>query len=95
MSRTTGPVVAMGAITFANQAVLGDAPDDLKLGVRVAVGTAIVAGGLNVAERVSERGAVALAWLALGTVLLARINDQPSPAERTLAWWNKTGVRIT
>lgn len=90
MSRSTGPIVATGMVTFANQAILGDAPDDLKLGVRVAVATAVVAAGLSAAERVSERGAVALAWLALGTVLLTRINNQPSPVERTLDWWNKT-----
>jgi hypothetical protein len=91
MSRSTGPILAVGAITFVNGAVLGDQADDLKFGTRVAVGTAIAGMGLAAMERVSDRGAVALAWLALVTVLLVKPPgvDQ-APAERALAWWNKT-----
>lgn len=91
MSRSTGPVIAAGAITFASNAVLGDVDDDLKYGARVAVGTAVAAGVLAGLERISERGAVALAYLALVTVLFVRPPNNPAPVERALEWWNKTG----
>ena len=90
MARSTGPIVAAGVITFANQAVLGDAPDDFKLGARVAVGTALAAMGLAAVERLSEKGAVGLAWLALVSVLFVKPAGQQAPVERALTWWNKT-----
>ena len=84
MARSTGPILAIGAITIVNESVVHGRPID----VRVPVGTAVAAGLLALVERGWERGAVALAWVALGTVLLSRVDPAvPAPAESFLSWW--------
>lgn len=82
--RTTGPILAIGAITLANQSLIHGAPID----VRVPVGTAVAAGLFGLVEHGWEDGAVALAWVALVTVLFARVQPEvPAPAESFLSWW--------
>jgi hypothetical protein len=83
--RTTGPILAIGATTLANQSVLGNRPIDW----RVPIATGILAGMFAIFEHVQEDLAVAVAWLAFGTILLTRINNQPSPAERLLTYVNR------
>lgn len=86
MARTTGPILAIGAITLGNNSLIHDQPID----IRIPVGTAVAAGLFAIAERGWERGAVALAWMALATVLLTRTDPRiPSPAESVLTWWQK------
>ena len=78
MAKSTGPVLAIGAITVVNQSVLNDKPFDWK----VPVATACVAAGFALLEQAFEPAAVGLAWLALITLLLTRIDeDVPSPVE--------------
>lgn len=89
MAATTGPVLAIGGITLARQVIIdGDAPD-----WRVAVGTGVAAGAFALAEKALGPVAVYLAWLALGTVILVRIDPKkPSVAEATLTYMKKIGV---
>jgi hypothetical protein len=87
MSRTTGPILATGALTVANQVVFHDEPMDW----RVPVATGLAAVGFNLAERVWPKGAVIFAWTVFGTVLLTRTQPSvPSPVESALDWWNSS-----
>lgn len=88
MSQTTGPILATGAITVANQVIFHDEPMDW----RVPVATGLAAMGFSLAERAWPKGSVILAWTVLGTVLLTRTQaNVPSPVESALSWWNKGG----
>jgi hypothetical protein len=76
----------MGAITVANQSVLHDRPIDW----RVPIATGILTGIFALLEHAWEDGAVALAWLALGTILFTRVDPNvPSPAESLNAYLQK------
>lgn len=78
MSRSTGPVLAVGAITMARDVIV----DGLDVDWRVPVATGAAAVGFALLERAWEGLAVGLAWLALVTVLLTRLDPgKPSPAE--------------
>jgi len=86
MSRTTGPVLATGAITIINRTVFSGEPMDW----RIPVATGLTAVGFSLAERVWPTGAQILAWTALTTILLTRTDPRtPAPAENALAWWKK------
>jgi len=80
MAASTGPVLAVGAISFANGWVLNNQPPDFK----ILLGTAIAAGGLALFEHVSRELAVGIAWIALVTVIFTRQKGKPSPAENLL-----------
>lgn len=85
MSQTTGPVLAMGAITVVNTTIFNDEPMDW----RVPVATGLASIGFAFAERAWPEGAKILAWTALLTVLLTRTQASvPSPVESALKWWN-------
>jgi hypothetical protein len=85
MSRSIGPILATGAITVANASIVNGRPIDL----RVVAATGLAAGAFALAERGWEDGAVALAWVALVTVLFTRLQPGvPSPAESFVKWWN-------
>lgn len=83
MAKTTGPVLAIGGITFANKLVqTGD------IDIRVPVGTGIAAILFSLAERVHEGLAVGVAYIALVTVCLTRVDPKvPSPAETLHKYW--------
>jgi hypothetical protein len=86
VAASTGPVLAIGAITVANRTVFNDEPMDWK----VPVGTAIAAVLFSGAERAVGRSAVWLAYLALTTIVFARVDPSvPSPAESALRWFNE------
>lgn len=86
MSKTLGPVLAMGAITVGNEVIVNGNPFDF----RVPIATAIAAGMFSLAEKAMPRAAEGLAWLALVTVLFVRINKNvPAPAESFADWWKK------
>lgn len=79
MSRTTGPILAVGAITMTRD-LLDSAGSTVSLSVPIATGVAAVAFGLL--ERVNEDFAVGLAWIAVVTVLLGRTDpNKPSAVE--------------
>ena len=87
MADSTGPMLAVGAITLVNQTVFNQQP----INWRIPIGTGIAAAGLALTERVSRNFAVGLAYLALLTVLFARIDPKtPSPMENALRWWNQS-----
>jgi hypothetical protein len=80
MAQSTGPVLAVGAISFANEWVLNKQPPDF----RILLATGIAAAGLALFEHVSKELAVGIAWIALVTVLFTRQKGKPSPAENLL-----------
>jgi hypothetical protein len=86
MSRTTGPVLAIGGITLANGVLFNDRPMDW----RIPIATGIAAMGFALVEKAWEPGAVALAWVALVAVLLTRVDPAvPAPLETLNNWWTK------
>lgn len=88
MSKTTGPVLAMGTITVVNSVVFQSQP----MNWRVPIATGFAAIGFSLAERAWPQGAEILAWTALLTVILSRTNPKvPSPVESAVAWYNKSG----
>lgn len=81
MSRTTGPILAIGAITFVNQTVLNGAP----LTWKVPVATAVAAGLFSLGEKVQPDIMMGIAAVALVTVLFARVDPRyPAPVESFL-----------
>lgn len=88
MSRTTGVILGLGAITIVNQTVFHDEPMDW----RIPVATGLAAVGFSMAERAWPQGTQILAWTALLTVLLTRTKaNVPSPVESAVTWWEKGG----
>lgn len=88
MARSTGVVLAIGGITWVNQTVVHHQPNDIRL----PVSTAIAAGVFALAERAWPAGAVAVAYVALLTVLFTRITPGvPAPAESLTAFMRKGG----
>lgn len=86
MAASTGPILAVGAITVANRVVFNDQPMDWKVPIATAMAGALFAG----AERAVGRAAVGVAYLALITVMFARVDPAvPSPAESALRWFNE------
>lgn len=81
--RSTGPILAAGAITMANRVVFGAQPVDW----RVPIATGLAAGAFALAEHGWQEGAVAVAWLALFTTIILPTGGLPSPAENALVWW--------
>lgn len=86
MARTTGPIVAAGAITWANQTLLNDFDyeDMVEITTRIGVATGILAGIFYGFEKISGDVAVGFAWVALTTTLLVRYKNKPTPLERVL-----------
>lgn len=90
MSESTGPILAMGAITYANAVVIHDR--DPAASSRILVATGFAAGAFYLFEKAAGRVAVVLAWTALVAVLLTRVDpNTPAPVESLLAWYNKEG----
>jgi hypothetical protein len=58
VSRTTGPILATGLVTIANQTVFHSEPMDW----RVPIATGLAAVGFSLAERAAPELAVILAW---------------------------------
>ena len=84
MAKSTGPILAIGGITIANNTLLNGEPLDWR--VIVATGGAAMLFAL--VEKASPELAVGLAYIALVTILFARTNPKvPAPAETALKWW--------
>lgn len=84
MARSTGPIIAIGAITIGNNTLLNGQPFDW----RILVATGGAAALFALVEKASPELAVGLAYIALVTILLARVNPKvPAPAESALKWW--------
>jgi hypothetical protein len=86
--QTTGPILAIGAITMANETIVNGKPIDW----RVPIATGLAAMAFSALENVSGSLAPAItkiAWLALLTTLIVRVKpDTPSPAESFMTWYN-------
>jgi hypothetical protein len=89
MAASTGPVLAIAAVTLSNTLLFDDGPPDWNTSARVVVAAGITAGGLAILERAAPDVAVALAWAAFATMMLVRVAGRPSPSERILEWWNE------
>jgi hypothetical protein len=86
MAESTGPVLAVGALTLANRVIFNDQPMDWKVPVATAIAAVLFTG----AENAVGRPAVYLAYLALITTVFARVDPAvPSPAESALKWFNE------
>lgn len=96
MARSTGPILAAGAITWANQYLLPapfnrspEAQIDLfTVTTKVGVATGIAAGLLFLLEEALPDLAVILSWAAVLTVLMVRLppdDPHPTPLERALS----------
>jgi hypothetical protein len=82
--KTTGPVLAIGAITLANNVLFNDKDFDW----RVPIATGIATAAFALAEKAWPQGATALAWMALVTILITRVDPKvPSPVETLNNWW--------
>lgn len=87
MAGSTGPILAVGAITLFNDTVVHT--KTVGQDTRVIVGTAIAAGGLYLLEKVDRPLAVGLAWVAFVAVMFTRMDPKvPSPVESFLSWYN-------
>jgi hypothetical protein len=91
MGASTGPLLAVGGVTMFNQTVLHKQPPNW----RVAAATGFAVAAFALIEKGGKAGAgfaKYTAWIALLTVLLARVDPKtPSPVETLLAYWNKGG----
>jgi hypothetical protein len=84
MARSTGPVLAIGGVAFANKALFAK---DKSIDWRIPIATGIAAGMFALLEKANEGLAVGLAWVALVTVLLVRIDPKtPAPLENVANW---------
>jgi hypothetical protein len=86
MSKTTGPVLAIGGITLANELLLENKPMDW----RVPIATGVSVGLFYLLEKAWADGAVALAYLALVSVMLVRLpGAKRAPIENLNVWLQK------
>jgi hypothetical protein len=83
MAESTGIVLALGAITLANEAVFAPVASGGKITadfnwriIPATLGLALALGGL---EHVAPGFAVGLAWLSLATALLVSFGKAGSP----------------
>ena len=85
MARSTGIILAVGGITFANEAVFaplasgGSIRSDWNW--RIIPATGIAAALMAGLEQISPKLAVGLSYIALITVLFARLGKAPAPME--------------
>jgi hypothetical protein len=86
MAESTGPILAIGAITMGRDVLLDRSDVDWRIPLATGIAAAMFAG----AERAVGSVAPAVAYLALITVVFARTDPKkPSPAEALLSAWNR------
>lgn len=79
MARSTGPILAVGAISFGNQWIFNKNVD-----FRIIAATGIAAAALAGLEHAIPELAVGIAYIALITIVFTRVDGKPSPAENLL-----------
>ncbi len=88
MSSPTGPVLAAGALTWANQQLFendqGQRLDLFAGTARIALATGLTAGLLTMVEKALPGMGTALGWALLVTVTFVRIDNRDTPVERAL-----------
>lgn len=88
MARSTGPLLAMGAITLANASIVHNQPVDW----RIPIATGLTVGVFALAEHAAPDLVTGLAWLALMTSFLVPIfPGVPTPAESLIGYWQAGG----
>lgn len=87
MARTTGPILAIGAVTVGRDVLIDQKAPDW----RVVGGTGIAAALFALGEKTPLSAFfVGTAWVALAVVTLSRVDPaRPSPAEAVLKVWNR------
>lgn len=97
MAKSTGPILALGALTMTNQTIINGQAIDW----RVPIATGFAAGAFALIEKGWEGAAVSLAWLALAVSLFVRIDPNTPPVIESLErFWTggdlgKKGKRAT
>lgn len=82
MADTTGIVLAIGALTLANEAIFAPmAGQSVAVNWRVIPATAGLALALAGLEKIAPQFAVGLAWMGLVTALFVRFGNAPTPLE--------------
>lgn len=78
MAKSTGPILLVGGMEFANDWLNGKGLD-----FKVLIGTAIAAGGLALIEQIPGAAPLAtgLAWIAFVTLMFTSIGGKPSPVQ--------------
>lgn len=86
MAESTGIVLAAGGITAVNEALFAPLAGGsaATFNWRIIPATAGLALALAALEHLAPGFAVGLAWLSLGTVLLVRFGNAPTPLENAL-----------
>lgn len=83
MAKSTGIILAAGAITLANEAVFAPLATGGNISShfnwRIIPATAGAALALSGLEHLSEQFAVGVAWIALVTVLFAKLGNAQPP----------------
>lgn len=86
MAQSTGPIIAIGAITVANEVVFNNQPMNWRVPIATGIAAIAFAGAEAIIGPTLPRG---IALLALVTVVFARTNPNiKAPAESALDWWN-------
>ena len=86
MAASTGPILAIGAITLTNRVVFNNKPMDWKIAIGTGIAAVMFAGAESLIGSDIPRG---IAMVALVAVVFTRIDPQvPSPAESAMKWWN-------
>jgi hypothetical protein len=80
MAKSTGPILAVGAISYVNEWVFNHQEN-----FKILLATGIAALGLAGLERVSAPLAVGIAYIALITITFTQAGNKPSPAENLLS----------
>lgn len=80
MAASTGPVIAAGTITAANELLFGGG----AFNWRIVPATAGLALALGLLEKAAPQFAVGLAWLCVATVLIVPLGSAPTPIENAL-----------
>lgn len=92
MARSTGPLLAMGAITLANASIAHNRPVDW----RIPIATGLSVGVFALAEHLAPDLVTGVAWLALMTSFLVPLfPGVPTPAESLIAYWQSGGKSTT
>ena len=86
MAQSTGPILAVGAITLANQVVFNGQPVNWRIPIATGIAAIAFSGAETLIGPAIPRG---IALVALVAVVFTRTNPKiKSPAESALDWWN-------